>query len=393
MIRSRSTRIAAGILSLALVAAACGGDDAADAPAEEPAEEPAGEPAEEPAAEVAMADVCPSPIVIQTDWFPEAEHGALYNLIGAGYTVDTGMGTVRGPLSLDGVDYGIDVEVRAGGPFLGQGSTVATTVYADDSITMGYANTEGQIFSYETAPMYSVVAPLEINPQMVMWDPVTYPEIETLAGLREAGVTIQVFGGGVFAPYFVGAGIWSEDQVDPSYNGSPARFISEGGAIAQQGFASAEPYDYLNTFSDWGKEVRFQTLHDAGFEVYAATLAVRPDRLEELRPCLELFVPVVQQSVVSYAAAPTTANEVIVDAVTQFDSFWVQSMEITEWSVGQQLDLGLIGNGPDSTVGNMEADRIQGIIDAFTAAGLEVPEGLTPEDMFTNEFIDESIGF
>ena len=41
-------------------------------------------------------------------------------------------------------------------------------------------------------------------------------------------MTINVFGGGGFSDYFVAAGIWSADQVDPSYDGSPARFIAEG---------------------------------------------------------------------------------------------------------------------------------------------------------------------
>src|SRR5262245_3524219 len=38
-------------------------------------------------AAVDLASVCPDPIVIQTDWFPESEHGALYNLVGEGYEV------------------------------------------------------------------------------------------------------------------------------------------------------------------------------------------------------------------------------------------------------------------------------------------------------------------
>ena len=31
--------------------------------------------------------------------------------------------------------------------------------------------------------MISVVAPLEINPQIIYWDPETYPDVETLADL------------------------------------------------------------------------------------------------------------------------------------------------------------------------------------------------------------------
>ncbi|MGA0357269.1 MAG: ABC transporter substrate-binding protein, partial [Ilumatobacteraceae bacterium] len=162
---------------------------------------------------------------------------------------------------------------------------------------------------------------------------------------------------------------------------------------AQQGFASAEPFDYENTFADWGKPVAFQTLHDAGFEVYAATLGIRPEQKDELNDCLKEIVPVFQQSVVSYVNSPKRANDIIVDAVTQFADFWTQSDAITAWSVEQQKELGLVGNGPDDTVGNMVADRIQGVIDSMSAAGMSVPSGLTADDLFTNEYINESIGF
>jgi len=376
MTRTRTAGITSGLLALALVAAACGGDDDSAAGG----------------GDGVLSDVCPATIVVQTDWFPEAEHGALYNLIGEGYTVDTANKIVSGPMVLDGQDLGVTFEVRTGGPAIGF-APVTSYVYTDDSITFGYANTEAQVLSYEDTPLLSVVAPLEINPQMIMWDPDTYPNVETLADLGEAGVPINVFGGGVFSEVFVAQGIWSADQIDPSYDGSPARFIAEGGAIAQQGFASAEPYDYENTFTDWGKPVAFQTLHDAGFEVYAATLGIRPEQKAELDDCLKEIVPVFQQSVVSYINSPERTNAIIVDAVEQFADSWTQSMEITAWSVDQQKDLGLVGNGPDDTVGNMVGDRIQGVIDGMSQAGMAVPSGLSADDLFTNEYINESIGF
>jgi hypothetical protein len=376
MTRTRTAGITSGLLALALVAAACGGDDDSAAGG----------------GDGVLSDVCPATVVVQTDWFPEAEHGALYNLIGEGYTVDTSNKIVSGPMVLDGQDLGVTFEVRTGGPAIGF-APVTSYVYTDDAITFGYANTEAQVLSYEDTPLLSVVAPLEINPQMIMWDPDTYPNVESLADLGEAGVPINVFGGGVFSEVFVAQGIWSANQIDPSYDGSPARFIAEGGAIAQQGFASAEPYDYENTFSDWGKPVAFQTLHDAGFEVYAATLGIRPDQKDELDDCLKEIVPVFQQSVVSYINSPERTNAIIVDAVEQFADSWTQSMEITAWSVEQQKELGLVGNGPDDTVGNMVGDRIQGVIDGMSQAGMAVPSGLSANDLFTNEYIDESIGF
>ncbi len=337
-----------------------------------------------------LAAVCPDPLVIQTDWFPEAEHGALYELIGEGYEVDTGQKVVRGPMVAGGQPTGIDIEVRAGGPAIS--NPVSVAMHTDDGIHLGYGNTEGQVLRYDETPTISVVAPLEINPQIIYWDPQTYPDIETLADLGEEGVTINVFQGGSFSRVFVAEGIWHADQIDPSYDGSPQRFIGEDGAIAQQGFASAEPYTYEHVYEDWGRPLAFQTLHDAGFEVYSQTLTVVPDRLEELAPCLEQVVPLVQQAAIDFIDAPERANAIIIDAVARFDTFWTYDEGLAEFSVQTQRDLGFVGNGPDDTLGNLDGERIQGVVDQLRDAGLEVDADLTAEDLYTNEFIDESIG-
>ena len=239
--------------------------------------------------------------------------------------------------------------------------------------------------------MLAVVAPMEINPQMIFWDPETYPDVETLADLGEQEITINVFEGGTFTEVFVAEGIWDADQIDPSYDGSPARFVAEDGAIAQQGFASNEPYTYEH-LEEWGRPVRYETLHDAGFEVYAQMLAIVPDRLEELRPCLELFVPIAQQAAIDYIEAPDRANAIIIDAVEQYDTFWTYDEGLAQYAVETQRDLGIIGNGPDGTLGNFDEQRVQRVIDQISDAGLEVPEDLTVADLVTNEFVDMNIG-
>lgn len=341
---------------------------------------------------VDLSDVCPETIVIQTDWFPEAEHGGLYEMLGDDYSVDTGKKVVSGPLMAGGQETGVDIEIRTGGPAIGS-QPVSVQQYADDSITLGYANTEGQVLRWEDTPTISVIAPLEINPQIIYWDPETYPDVETLADLGTENVTINIFEGGTFADVFVGQGIWNAGQIDGSYDGSPTRFIAEGGAIAQQGFASAEPFTYEHVFTDWGKPVAYQTLHDAGFQVYSQTLSVRPEQMEELSPCLEKFVPVVQQAQIDYIGAPERANAIIIDAVEQFNDFWQYDEALAEYSVQTQRDEGFVGNGPDDTLGNMEAERIQTVIDQIRDdAGLQVPEDLEAADLFTNEFIDPDIG-
>lgn len=372
-------RLWAALLAIGLVAAACG-DDASES---EAAAGGAG-------GEGALAEICPSPLVVQTDWWAESEHGALYELVGDDYTVDVENKIVTGPMVLGGESLGIDFEVRSGGPSIGFAAP-RVQMYTDDSIHLGYTTTDSQSTAWEELPLVSVIAPLEINPQIVMWDADTYPDIETIADVGKAGIEINLFGTGGFPEAFVAQGIWTEDQLNPSYDGTPARFIAEGD-IAQQGFASAEPFNYEFVFKDYGKAPKFELLHDAGWQVYSQSIGVKPSDMEELRPCLEKFVPILQQAVVDFANSPDRANKIIVDAVDQFDADWVYSAELAEWSVQKQMELGLVGNGPDGTVGNMEASRIQAILDAQREAGIEIPEDLTAEDMFTNEFIDTSIG-
>jgi hypothetical protein len=334
---------------------------------------------------------CPNPIVVQTDWFPESEHGALYELVGQGYKVDTDKKVLRGPLVVGGKPTGVDIEIRTGGPSIGD-QTVAGQTYADDSITLAYANTESQVLQHGKTPLLSVVAPLERNPQIIYWDPATYPDVKTLADLGTKGVTINVFGGGVFSDVFVAEGIWKKDQIDPSYNGAPDRFISEDGKIAQQGFASAEPYLYQNEFKEWGKPLAYQLLDDAGFKVYSQTLAIRPDDKAKLAPCLKHLVPVVQQAAIDFVNDPARANAIILDAVKQYDTFWTYSQGVADYSVKTQKELGLVGNGSDATLGNMDGSRIQTVIDQMRTAKLDFAADLKADDLFTNEFIDPSIG-
>ncbi len=337
----------------------------------------------------------PETVVIQTDWNPESEHGAQYNLLGEEYTIDADLKAVSGPLMAAGEYTGVDVEVRSGGPAIGF-QTVAAQMYQDTSITLGYAGTDGQVQQSADLPTKAVLAPLDINPQMIMWDPETYPEVETISELGETGAFVRYFGGAAYMEYFIADGQLSIDQVDGGYDGTPANFIAAQGADAQQGFASAEPFIYENEVADWGKPVAFELIHDAGWRAYAGAMSVRSAEFEELSPCLELLVPVMQQATVDYYAEPTATNDLIVELVEAYDTGWVYSPEVADFSMQQQLDLGLVGNAGNDTLGDFDLERVQETLEIMTpiaeALGTPPLEGLTVDDLVTNEFIDETIG-
>ena len=367
-------------------------DPAEDAAVEEPAAdaEPAEEmPAEEPSDPMAvdLSGACPNPLVLQTDWFPSPEHGYAYRLIGDAGELDTENGVYRGPL----LDTGIDLEIRAGGPYLGFAPTTST-MQLDEGIHFGYVNTDEQIAAWDIVPTVAVAAPFDTNPQILMWSPEEY-SFSSFEDIGQSDATVVYFAGGVFIDYMVDAGILRADQVDPSYDGSPARFVAQGGALVQQGFATSEPWLYENALEEWGKPVDYLLIHDSGFEIYAQPLVVRAAALEELRPCLELVVPIFQQAVLDHYADPGPTDAVILQIVEDLASFWVLYPGQMGYSSATALAIGNVGNGPDDIVGNMDDARMERVTQLLKDVLEGVPQDIEASDIYTNEFIDPSIGF
>jgi hypothetical protein len=112
-----------------------------------------------------------------------------------------------------------------------------------------------------------------------------------------------------------------------------------------------------------------------------------------MRDCLKLLVPIIQQASVDYMDDPDRADDIIIDAVEQYDSGWTYDKDLAAFALATMKDLGLMSNGPDNTLGNFDLDRVQSVIDDLRAiGGLDIPDDLTAEDLVTNEFIDPSIG-
>jgi hypothetical protein len=385
-----------------LVAAACGDDDDDDATGDTDAATTettaAGGDTGTTAAgggEVqSLTDVCPNPLVIQTDWYPEPDHGYTYQAAGLDGTYDTGTGAYTG--TLRGTD--LELEIRAGGPFIGF-SAPTQQIYEDPDIFMGYVDTGDAIRNAATQPMVGVFAPYEKGPQIIMWDPEAYPDVETIEdiGATAGDGKILYFAGGAYMDYLLGKGILQESQVDSNYDGSPGRFVAEGD-LFQQGFATNEIYKYENDIEDWMKPVNFVLVHDSGFEIYQSPLSVRPDDITERADCLAAVVPIFQQAAVDYQTDPGPVNALLEQIVADLnDPAWTLSPEGDADAVQKMKDLGLVSNGDNETIGDFDDERTQKLIDEFNPIledlGVEgVKDGLTAAEIQTNQFLDMSIG-
>src|SRR5258706_6497639 len=215
-----------------------------------------------------LASVCPSTIVVQTDWNPESEHGGTYKMVGPNPKIDADKKRVTGALvAKDGTNTGVSIEIRAGGPAIGF-QNVAAQMYSDTSITLGYGGSDDAIALSKTQPTLGVFAGLEKSPQIIMWSPDAHPDWKTIADIGQTDTKVLYFQGATYMEYFTGKGILKKSQVDGSYDGAPANFVASGGKVAQQGFATAEPYIYQNEIKAFGKPVKFQLIADAGFDFY-----------------------------------------------------------------------------------------------------------------------------
>ncbi len=341
-----------------------------------------------------LAGVCPDNVVIQTDWNPEAEHGFLYNLVGDGYTVDTETVAVKGPLVSEGKDTGVAIEIRAGGPAVGF-QPVVSEMYTKPEILLGFVSTDTQIAKSVEFPTKAVIAPYNINPQIIMWDPATYPDVKQIADLKSKNVKVRSFPSVSFIKFLVQSGILDKSQIDETYDGTPASFIAAGGKDAQQGFGTSEPFLYEKVLKEWSKPVAYQYIHDAGWTTYAQSLAGKPDVIEKNKACLAKLVPIIQRSQAEFVSSPARANGIILDAVKQINNGWVYTADQAAASVEKQLTDRLVADSPDGVLGSFDIDRVEKFIakatPIFAAEGSKIKEGLKADDLVTNEFIDSSV--
>ena len=383
MIRRR--RVAAVAVALAVILlAACTNDNNGNGTTPAP-QAATGDPTN-------LKEICPDPIVFQKDWQPESEHGFLYNLVGKGYKVDTNKKKVTGPLVAQGKSTGVNIEIRTGGPAVGFQS-VPQVMYTDPSINLGFVATDEAVQFSEKQPTTAVFAQMDISPLAIIWDPATYPQFNIISDIGQTDTKVLYTKGLSYMEFLVGSGILRRNQLDGSYDGSPALFVQSGGKAAFQGFATSEPYLYQHEIKKWGKPLKYALVNDAGFQTYFSSVSIRSADKGKLAPCLKKLVPILQQSQIDFIANPEPAIAVILDLVKQYKTGWVYSKGLAEYSANALKQLGIVDNGRDGILGNFDMARVNKIMEIMTPimAGQkqQVKQGLKAEDIATNEFINQ----
>lgn len=412
----KATRAIAVASAAAIALAACGSDsDSADSSdsADETEATEATEAADDTATEDTAADdtatedtateegsgdeaagdaVCPSELVIQTDWFPELEHGGTYQLIGPDGTADPDTVSYSGPVQEQYAVGGLETITIRTVNF----DKSNASVLADGDADMAYLTASDIIKDSGAIPLVGIAKTLDQDPQMVMWDPEQY-DISAPEDIADTGAQVLHFPGTSYIDYMIAEGFMTEDQSNPSYDGSDSAWVAGGGDVIQQGFATNEVYKYENDieWKDGGPaDVEFFTVADLGFENYPAVITMLQSRVDELDSCLTELVPVMQQAWIDFLEDPTPITDAMIEINETHAGFWGLSEGLNEAGMALVEEQGFAVNSPDGTYCSLDPERMEalyGILEPIYAdQGTEVAGSV--DDVYTNKYCEGAPG-
>lgn len=345
---------------------------------------------------VSLAGICPQRIVVQTAWTPESTHGGLFQLLGKDFTVDSAKKRVVGKLvAHGGVDTGVELELRAGGPALNN-QPIASLMKQDPSITLGQNSLEDGIGNASDLRTTAVFSPYFTDPVVFMWDPTRHPDWHNLNDVGQTDTKVITFRSAQI-DFLVGAGILRLGQIDFSFDGAPDRLATDR-SIVVGGFITNDPW----TYAKLGIKVDHDFVSDHAYPNYRNQIVIRTADKARLDQCLRRLVPVMQQAMADVAADPAPAMRAVADTAAEY-KLLPYSYEQAMYGAQTATCQGLIDIGPDQSFGETAPDRVQRMLDILrpiyaggTTAGqtqqrTPLPADLTAGQLATNEYLDPTI--
>jgi hypothetical protein len=342
---------------------------------------------------------CPEKIIMQLSWLAEPEFAAAYQLIGAGGKMETNSYT--GPLG----STGIELQVLDGGPGVGF-VPIPTALHAGNLVAgvtpdIGLYGIGDSVAQSGKFPTTAVLNSFQKDPQNLVFDgdKYTIENLDDLVAATQGGAQMYVTGKYIgYVQYLIGKGV-PENVFIEGFGGDYDKFITSGGSLINQGYSTDTNFRLEKEFTEYGKAVEDIYVADLGYDAYPISAFVATPRLEELTPCLTKLVPLMQQAMVDYIADPTEVNEMIAEYndAGHGAAYWQTSVEHNQAAHDVMVSDGLVDNGTDDTLGNDEEGKNQALIDLLLPI-LEAQNSdthdpdVTVDDIFTDEFIDPSIG-
>lgn len=344
-----------------------------------------------------LTGVCPANIRFGGAWWPESTQGGVYQMLmppagqeGApSWNIDTNHKAVTGTLWDQGKSTGLQLTILAGGPAVA-GMKPAVRMQVDHSITMSQEATDDQITAWLTgARTVNVMAPAQVDPTILIWDADRHPEWHTIRDVGQTDKTVYTYDTAL-KQFLISNGILRAGQFNPSYDGSPALFMSDrDGAVG--GFSTNE----LLIYRSLGVHVGYDYYTLLGYPNYRASYIVRKDALSDLSPCLKRLVPVMQRAWVDFMTNPDPALTLISELVTKYKASYEYPLKQGQDGVKVMKNDGIVTNGRGGVFGRISIGNCQTMLNdlqpIFAQKKKSYPADLTAENLCTNEFLDPTV--
>ncbi|MGA8399723.1 MAG: ABC transporter substrate-binding protein [Stellaceae bacterium] len=313
------------------------------------------------AATVLIATAHAETVTFGTDWKAEAEHGGYYQAIATGIYKK----------------YGLDVELRQGGPQVNHAQLLAAGVL-DFNLA---SNSFGPLnFAQQNIPMVAVAAMFQKDPSVLIAHP--NEGNDSFAALKGKPIMISGdtrTGWWLFLKQKFG---YTDDQIRP-YNFSTAPFLADKKAI-QQGYLSSEPY----TIEKEGVKPVVLLIADAGYASYGSVIQCSLKLAREKPDLVQRFVNASIEGWYSYLYGdPSPGNALIKKDNPE------ENDDLIAYGVGKIKKYGIVDSGDAKTmgIGAMTDARWKDFFDTMSKAGL-YPAGMDYKKAYTLQFVDKKVG-
>jgi NitT/TauT family transport system substrate-binding protein len=294
----------------------------------------------------------PIPITLQTDWYPQPEHGGFYDALLKGYYKDEGL----------------DIHIVPGGPYISgeqqvSGGAAQFAMGSSDQVLVAVSR---------GLPVIAVEATMQQDPQAIMLHKDS--PVQTFADLN--GHAIAVKPGSIWFQYLVKRyNLANVREIPATY--SVANFLQDPNYI-QQCFVTSEPYFARKS----GAQVRTMLISDSGYQPYRVVF-VSTVFLHDHPELVAKFVRASIRGWRDYLADPAVANAEIsrLNPAMSQDQMQFSTQTLKD-------DQFIAGSGP-SQLGHFTPERWNSMYQQLTDLKV-ITNPIDPKSAYTTQFIDAS---
>lgn len=298
----------------------------------------------------------------QTNWRAQAEHGGFYLALANGIYKK----------------YGIDAEIRPGGP---QQNPSQLLLGGRVDMTMS-TSFEAIRFAQEDIPFLAIASIFQKDPQVI----ISHPDQgnDSLAALKGKPILIGAEARTAFWPFLRAKFGYTDEQIRPyTYNMAP--FLADK-KLSQQGFLSSEPFAIRKA----GVNPVVHLLADNGFDAYNTTINVSRKLMDAKKDLVQRFVTATLEGWDQYMKAgpeAAAANALILKDNPDMDQ------EKIDYAVKVMNENGIVRSGDALTlgIGAMTDLRWANFYKTMSDVGV-FPAGVDVKKAYSLDFINQGVG-